>query len=356
MDVERGLVSREFVDTLGEAQIQVFPIAGQAHWQHGKIERHGAVLKDMIGRVVNETQAKGEEEMNWVAVEAAAAKNMLSREHGFSPSQLLFGREPKSFGEVVANGEPCAMHFRVSDPQSQVAKRMKYRYQARKAYLHFQASHLMNQTARNKTRPWSEPQIGDKCFFFRETKEKRVKGKSGKWIGPALVVGLHGHSNVWVAYGGKCILVAQEHTREAIGEELLFGRPEVQEALQLFGDHRKDGKFSYEDLTQEKGLGKDTAMDEPDDGVVDDLMEEFTQGSADSYPRVEEPPQKIVELAGCRGEGFDEYGNPTFMAFRSYGLKIPSPKYTAEAYPFRSTWGRWDGVWRLIEDEVKWTS
>lgn len=46
VDMERGLVSQSFTSALSEAGIQVVPIAGQAHWQNGKIERHGSILKD----------------------------------------------------------------------------------------------------------------------------------------------------------------------------------------------------------------------------------------------------------------------------------------------------------------------
>ena len=166
VDMERGLVSREFVDTMSEGGTRVIPIAGQAHWQHGKIERHGSILKDMINRVVREAKVKGEEQMEWLAMECTQAKNMLIREHGFSPNQLVFGKEPRVFGEIEENGEPCAYHFNCSDPKSRLARHMKMRHHARIAYVHAQSSQLLNRTARNKTRAWKEPGIGDQCFFL----------------------------------------------------------------------------------------------------------------------------------------------------------------------------------------------
>ena len=74
-------------------------------------------------------------------------------------------------------------------------------------------------------------------------------GKIAKWLGPAMVVGLHGQSNVWVTYGGKCYLVAQEHCRQAIGEEALVGRPEVQEALRIFRENQIGDSGEFLDLT-----------------------------------------------------------------------------------------------------------
>ena len=162
------------------------------------------------------------------------AKNMLVREHGFSPAQLVFGKEPRLYGEIEANGEPCGFHFSAGEPGTQLAKRMRFRTQSRQAYVNALASAMLSQTARNRTRPWKEPQIGDRCFFFREVRSKHTKGVVKKWLGPALVVGVQGQSNLWVVFGGKCFLVAQEHTREAIGEEMLYGKPEIQEALTVF--------------------------------------------------------------------------------------------------------------------------
>lgn len=135
VDMERGFISREFVDAISEAGVRVSPIAGQAHWQHGKIERHGAILKDMIAKVVAETNAVGEDQMDWLRVECTRAKNSLVREHGHSPSHLLFGKEPKAYGELFENGEPCAYHFDAGGPKTRVATRLKYRHHARLAYI-----------------------------------------------------------------------------------------------------------------------------------------------------------------------------------------------------------------------------
>ena len=242
IDLERGFGSQLFSETLGEAGISVVPIAGQAHWQHVGVERHGAIMKDMLGKVITEQDVKTPEELAWAANEVSMAKNILIREHGFSPAQLLFGKEPEPFGEIEENSETCCYHFSVGEKGSQLAKRMRYRTHAKQAFVNAQAQEMLNRTARNRTRPWSEPQIGDKCFFYREVRKKGVPGTQKRWLGPALVVGIQGQSNVWVVFWGKCFFVAQEHTRQAIGEEALIGRPEVQEAVAIFkGLINKDG-------------------------------------------------------------------------------------------------------------------
>lgn len=117
VDLEGGFISQSFVETMSRGGIMVTPVAGQAHWQHGKIDRHGSTLKDMILRVVKQTGVVGKDHMTWVGIEAAMAKNSLIREHCFSPAQLLFGKESRLFGELEENGQPCAFHFDVGNPR-----------------------------------------------------------------------------------------------------------------------------------------------------------------------------------------------------------------------------------------------
>lgn len=63
IDQERGFIGPLFSDTLQEMGVKVNSIAGQAHWQHGRIERHIGILKDMMSRAVKHIQTSGPEQM-----------------------------------------------------------------------------------------------------------------------------------------------------------------------------------------------------------------------------------------------------------------------------------------------------
>ena len=63
IDLERGFGSQEFADAMGKAGTAVVPIAGQAHWQHGKIERHGAIVKTMLTKVLGQNDGVTPEEV-----------------------------------------------------------------------------------------------------------------------------------------------------------------------------------------------------------------------------------------------------------------------------------------------------
>lgn len=308
----------------------------------------------MISKTVDHAEAVGEEEMTWLAVEITNAKNSLIREHGFSPSQLLFGMVPKGYGEIVRNGEPCAYHFDVGVEGSQVARRTRLRHNARQAFVQAQASEMLSRTARNKTRPWKEPQLRDSCFFFRELRKKGVRGSIPTWLGPALVVGKQG-SNLWLAFGGRCYLVFQEHAREAVGEEILFGRPEVQEALALFqkGNHKGEGK--YIDLTGEP-IPDDGSLDDlvGDDAVLDSDDEMANVVEPEVRPKARQPPSELLELGKTLGWMEDMAGNPVNSARHAYGFRTPEPGMDVAKWKYRTSWGFIGGSWYLLENDLPW--
>lgn len=355
IDLERGFGSQEFASALGEAGVTVVPVAGQAHWQHGKIERHGSIVKTMIQKVLHEIDGKKPIDVDWAAQEVTQAKNMLAREHGFSPSQLVFGKEPRAFGELEANGDVCTVHFNAGERGTQLAKRMKYRCVARQAYINSQAQELLSQSARNRTRTWKEPQIGDRCFFYREVRRKGVSGLVKAWHGPATVVGIQGQSNAWLVFGGKCFLVAFEHCREAIGEEIIYSRPEVQEMLTLFRE--KNGRdVEYEDLTKQ-GPSDDVALDAPAiDAVVDSDEEMLTEQQYHANPsRVRKLPDHLLDMSREAGWHVDGLGNPVQTAYKAFAFRTPVPRFEASTFPFRTSWGLRDGKWRLFEEDVRWS-
>lgn len=109
--MEGGFCGREFWEEVGRMGTPMVTIAGCAHWQAGKVERHNGIIKDMFTKVVNHTNPVGKDAMIRVSREIMHAKNALVREHGWSPYALVFGREPRVFGEVMANGNPVSYHM-----------------------------------------------------------------------------------------------------------------------------------------------------------------------------------------------------------------------------------------------------
>ena len=78
-----------------------------AKWRLGQAERHGAILKLMIMKMVKEMNIKGKEDMRMAASAACAAKNRLCNHGGVSPLQAVTGRNavlPASLMTQICSG------------------------------------------------------------------------------------------------------------------------------------------------------------------------------------------------------------------------------------------------------------
>lgn len=341
VDMEGGFRGRPFWEEVGQCGSSIVSIAGTAHWQAGKVERHNQIIKDILKQVINHTQVKGVEQIEEVALESIHAKNSLIREHGWSPATLVFGKEPRVFGELYEHGNPSAFHPDVGTKESQVARRMKYRYHAKIEFLKAQTKHMLGRAVHARTR-----KVGQMVFFWRDdSKKDRTKGTN--WKGPGHVVGTQGE-NLWIACGGRCFLVAREHAREVVGDEKWYGDPEIQKTIALF--RKTPDTATYEDLTEQQGPSQE-GLDIQIDDILDDVDE--------PKPLPENPPPigitpKLFQLAEGHGWIRDGYGNPVLVTRRSWSFRTPTPKYDAQEFPFRSTWGFQDGKWICFEKDVRW--
>lgn len=89
-----------------------------AHWRMALAERHGAVLKLMLMKIVKEKTIIGLDEMQSAVVAATSARNLQARVSGYSPMQLVFGRENPIPGNLMDTLENGYMHFQLTDPMS----------------------------------------------------------------------------------------------------------------------------------------------------------------------------------------------------------------------------------------------
>ena len=342
VDFEGGFRGKEFWTKVSEAGSTLVSIAGTAHWQAGKVERHNQTVKDMLRTVVRQTNPKGRESMRAVARETVWAKNTLVREHGWAPVALVFGKEPRVYGELHSQGEPHAFHPRVGDPDSEVAKRMQYRYHAKLEYVKSQARQMLARTAHNRVRKITNPKVGQLVFFWRGERKK----EPSRWVGPGYVVGIQG-SNAWVAVSGRCFLVAGEHLREACGDEKHYGDPQIQKAIALFKKVPQEATF--EDLTLQPD-----PTEEPMEVERQSMAQELAAEVGDSQEGVGALPESLKKFVTKVGWQRDSTGSPIVVSHRAWAFRTPESKYEPHRYPYRTTWGRYDGVWRCLEKEIRW--
>ena len=345
VDMEGGFAGVDFWDKVSQSGTSLNAIAGTAHWQAGKVERHNAIIKDMMRKTVQCTQPCGREAMRILSREVTFAKNSLVREHGWSPVALVFGKEPRVFGEMHSQGGPHSYHPEVGTPESEVATRMRYRYHAKLEFVRSQARRMLMRTAHQRTRKLTNPMIGQLVFFWRGESARRRESQR-RWVGPGYVVGLQG-TNAWVACGGRCFLVAGEHLREAVGDEKHFGDPEVQKAIALFKKLPREA--TYENLVGQEGPSHEDINME-DQPFAQDLTEEMEVDGGDCQGL----PESVKHFVSKVGWHVDEYSNPVLVTHKAWAMRTPDSRYEGYRLPYRSTWARVDGEWKRLEREVKW--
>ncbi|CAE7261754.1 RE1 [Symbiodinium natans] len=225
------------------------PIAGQAHWQQGSVERCIRTWKEIWSRVVDDQSASvGEAGMVLTAVNSAM--NTLRRETGFSPSQAVWGRDP-DLPELLKNSPQDEHVEHVISRDRQRAREHSLRIAAKEAYFKSQNDSKFRRALLQRSRVTGpELQVGAHVFFYRKPKNN----KNWEWHGPAVVIGREG-PNFWLSFSGRCHLVAPEHLRMASAEELgaAFALRTTQDDLQrlLDQDFADEEMYAGDDVEAE---------------------------------------------------------------------------------------------------------
>ena len=85
-------VGDHFREQLQKGGMQAQVSAGEAHWQLGRVEAHGRILKSMLSRIDHEQPITEVGEFRRCLRAAIQAKNNLSRVNEFAPEQAVLGK------------------------------------------------------------------------------------------------------------------------------------------------------------------------------------------------------------------------------------------------------------------------
>ncbi|CAE7848261.1 GIP, partial [Symbiodinium necroappetens] len=219
------------------------PIAGQAHWQNGTVERATRTWKEVWVKLVDERSANADE-ANMVITAVNSAMNTLRRESGFSPSQAVWGRDPKLPEDVHHSFQDDHVEHIISRDR-QRAREHTLRIAAKECYYRCRNDAKLRKGLLQRSRvAGPDLQVGCHVFFYRKPKNN----KNWVWHGPGIIIGQEG-PNHWVSFSGRCHLVAPEHLRMASGEELgaAFALRATKEDLERLLDQDFGEEVLFED-------------------------------------------------------------------------------------------------------------
>ena len=234
VDQERGLM-KDFTSMLEEKGVKVNYIAGQAHWKNGPVERQNHWFRVIWDKTIDHA-AITDDDVEWTLAQVAHAKNTMRRKHGYSPSQWVFGSEPRIGKSIIDEDEQLNIHEQLVTPDDAKVRQDQIRQAAREAFTKSQADSALQRALLGRPRTSKDFSQGDWVYIYRKSKNAggaaRLRQGASEWIGPGTIVGVEGDS-FWVSRGGRCLLCAREHLRHAESEELgmLFQAKNMKEDL-----------------------------------------------------------------------------------------------------------------------------
>ena len=185
--------------------------AAESPFSNGIVERHNALLGQMTLKVRHDTKCSIPIALMW----AVHAKNTLINIFGFSPYQLVFGRNPS----IPGNSTNKLPALTSETSSATVANHLNALKHSREAYMQAENSNRIQRALRGKVFEGTHQRfiVGDSVYY------KRNNSKS--WEGPGKVLAQDG-AQVLIKSGARslikvhpCKLVLKKDADETLGNE-----------------------------------------------------------------------------------------------------------------------------------------
>ena len=166
----------------------------ESPWQNGLCEKNHATIDNILERLDEDfPEMDLETKLAW----ANLAKNTMKNVYGFSPNQLVFGRNP-NLPVVETTGLPA---WEKVEPNGESLRRhLKALNRARIAFVKAEAATKVKKALLAKVRTVSEDlDQGDIVFYRRD--------RDGEWKGPAKVI-FQDNKVVFIRHGGSVVKVS----------------------------------------------------------------------------------------------------------------------------------------------------
>ena len=162
------------MEAMSKLDIIIHTTAAYSPWSNGLCERNHALVDSILARVlVDFPNMDLETAVAWSCI----AKNSLSTVYGFSPFQLVYGRQPNL--PNIIDEPPTAMEIKTNSKA--LEDQLKAMHECRAAFIKSQNCEKLKQALRSKIRTAQHVyNHGDYVYYRRE--------KDDKWLGPGKVL------------------------------------------------------------------------------------------------------------------------------------------------------------------------
>ena len=216
LDASRCNLGQEFMDCLERDGTTMLDIPGEAHEQMGDVEAQGRHFEDTLIRVIDESSPQNYLEWLECVDCTVEARNSLMKRGGYSPYQIVFGREPEVPGDdlFTESPNPISNGAILEDAIAEFSNRA--RCSARAATLATLDCRAARVALNSRPRPLREFRPGDEVAVWR--RGRGIKRSTARWRGPGVVAGQTG-GNYWVSLPGSFVKCSPEQLRLRTTEE-----------------------------------------------------------------------------------------------------------------------------------------
>ena len=182
----------EYRELAEKVNITIKTTAAESAWSNGLVERHNGIIGGMILKTQADVGCSLEMALTW----CLSAHNSLANVHGFSPFQLVLGRNPRI--PSISTDNPPALNC---DTMSDVIRdNLNALHKARQAHIKSESDEKIKRALRHNIRTSGDKiyLTGDKVYYKRADEIR--------WRGPGTVIGKDGQQ-VLVKHGGVYVRV-----------------------------------------------------------------------------------------------------------------------------------------------------
>ena len=179
--------------------IKLLATAAESPWSNGLCEKTVGILKESLRKMRDNEEVDLTIALKWVV----SARNCLTNNGGFSPNQLVFGKNPSLPNLMGEESSSPASRERGLE-ESIVRDALNAMHRAREVFIKNESCNKIRIALNKKVREHKleEAVVGDDVFYKRENERE--------WRGPAKVVGVSGKTVV-VKHGDSLREIARVH-------------------------------------------------------------------------------------------------------------------------------------------------
>ena len=197
--------------------IELKMTAADSHWQLGRVESHGHVVKKMLDRMNAEVPIKDNADFSRALRQVFNAKNTISRIKGYTPEQAVLGFARRLPASIIS-GESASSHVLATaegHESDKFRKTLDLRCSARKAFVEADNSSSLRRALLRRSRPLRDPyEVGDWVLYWRKV-GGNMRRERGKWHGPARVAVVESSKVIWLTHANRLIRASPEQLRAA---------------------------------------------------------------------------------------------------------------------------------------------